>query len=109
MSEKQLFLDRLQSLDDYEVQRFFDDRYEGDCLCFSGVKTVAGESLGVLGRCWRVSENQLDLYIGGTLDRETLEQVATIIKRKLEEQLGYGSYTIIYEDDLPTQLEEEEE
>lgn len=99
MSELEVFIAELKALESYQVQSFFCDEYDGSCPCFEATKTLNGETVRVGGRCWRVSENEQDLYIGGTLDTATLEVIANIVKNKLDEQEWYLPYTIIYENE----------
>lgn len=97
MSELESFVSSLKVLEPYEVQSFLDAEYDGSCPCFEATKMIDGEALHIWGRCWRVSENAQDLYVFGTLDHAELEQVANVIKEKLDDQHWYNPYTIIYD------------
>jgi hypothetical protein len=68
--------------------------YDGCCPCSSWEEIIDGKVFGFATRCWRVSEYDQDLYVWG--DVENIEQLAIILKRKMDEQEWYNEYTIIY-------------
>jgi len=82
--------------DGYGVQEYFEPENEGGCPCFEGKVKLKEGTLHVWGRCWRVSENQQDLHVWGTLKRPQLEKVGKVVKRLLDKQKWYSSYKLIY-------------
>lgn len=89
-------LEEVNGIEDWGMQSYWDKDNDGGCPCFSGVKTENGKTIGVMGRCWRVSNNDQDLYVWG--DHPKLKQIAKSVKRALDAQEWYNPYTIIYED-----------
>jgi hypothetical protein len=81
--------------DGWGIQKLFDPDFEGSCPCFCGKVKVDGKTLRVWGRCWRVSKNDQDLHIGGTLSKEDLLVIGTAIKKALDKQNWHNPYTLI--------------
>lgn len=47
-------------------------------------------------RCWRVSDNDQDLYVWG--EHPDISKIARALKKSLDRTEWYGQYTIIYEE-----------
>ena len=91
------FIKKLKEIEDYGMQKFWDDTYDGACPCFSGEKTIDGKKVKVWGRCWRVSDNRQDLIMYAE-DRKLLKVIAKEVKRALDAQKWYNPYTLIVKD-----------
>ena len=77
---------------DENYPQCLDNEYSWHCPCSRAEMEVDGKSLGFASRCWRVSENDQDLYVWG----ELAEEFAPILKEKLDEQNWYNEYTVIF-------------
>jgi hypothetical protein len=98
---KQGFLKKMASLADdggWGTQNFFDPNDDGGCPCFCGSIKIDGKMLYVNGKCWRVSDNDQDLYVWGEFTKKELREYAESIKKALDAQEWYNPYTIIYEE-----------
>ena len=74
-----------------------DKDYDGNCPCSHFEGKIEGKKFGFHTRCWRVSNNAQDLYIWGELGKKDLYKIGKALKRQLDKQKWYNSYTIIYE------------
>lgn len=93
----QTFIKKLQKIEDYGMQKFWDKHFEGLCPCFRGENTVEGKTIGFWGRCWRVSENEQDLHVFGDMDMKNKKLIAKEVKRALDNQEWYNTYTLIFD------------
>lgn len=94
----------LETIEDYGMQQYWEDDYDGSCPCFSGTKKLDEGIVGVWGRCWRVSDNSQDLHIWGTIPEKDIKKIARLVKRSLDAQKWYNKYTIIYDEKDPNEL-----
>lgn len=88
-------LEKCRELEGFEVFGFWDKDSDGACPCFGGKRMEDGKTVNVRGRCWRVSDNDQDLYVWG--DHLDLKAIAKETKRALDETGWHNPYTIIYE------------
>lgn len=70
--------------------------WEGSCPCFSGKFEVDDYPAYIWGRCWRVSDNDQDLYL--YTDHPRRRQLGNAIKKQLDAQEWYHPYTLILGD-----------
>ena len=93
-------LEQLDAIEDYGMQAFWDDE-AGGCPCFQGTKTENGYTVGVRGRCWRVSDGCRDhkpwrqnLYVWG--GHPNLVAIGESVKRALDAEEWYNPYQLIF-------------
>lgn len=89
-------LSDLEKIENYGVQDYLDHDFDGACPCFEAELEVDGHKVKIVGRCWRVSENDQDLIV--ETDHPAARQIAEAIKRPLDAQEWYSQYTVVLAD-----------
>lgn len=72
------------------------DDYDGSCPCADFKFVDDKGTVEAHSRCWRVSDNEQDLYVWG--DHPQIKTIAKALKKKLDKTKWYNPYTIIYEE-----------
>jgi len=93
-------LKKLQTMNYWDMQKFWDKDWDDSCPCFEGTKIVDGKKVYVRGECWRVSHNPQDLHICGELDKDALLKIAKAVKKALDKQKWYKPYTIVCDEPM---------
>lgn len=72
------------------------DDFEGACPCAEFKLTDDKGTVHAQSRCWRVSDNDQDLYVWG--EHPEKEKIAKALKKSLDATEWYNPYTIIMEE-----------
>jgi len=70
--------------------------FDGSCPCADFELRDDEGIFNAHSRCWRVSDNDQDLYVWG--DHPRLKKLAEKLKDALDKTEWYNPYTIIYDD-----------
>jgi hypothetical protein len=97
---------KINSMDCYKVQTYFERTNDHHCPCFYGRKKIDGKMITFDGRCWRLVKgyNQT-VTVSGSLSRSKLQAISDAIAAKLTEQKWYRPYDalIIYKSPKATE------
>ena len=104
---KYSLIQKLQALEPYGMQEFWDKKFEGSCPCFWGKKKIGEYYIELHGHCWRTCPDMNagkshycsfnGLHVTSDMPKKELRPIIGIIKHKLDEQEWYDKWEVHYD------------